>query len=172
MSTLASETSVVRLDWAMKDGNVVVTPSDESRFLIKVRRAIDILQQAEKADRFGDQFKLLLRTLAEWINGRSGISKTLLTDRDGALAFIVVRDSCQYDDDFEDAISDLDYRIANDPDLDLIKMDVIALPLSSDAAVSSFVNPAFSFQYVGHGDGSRSSSAGQQEPRRTAAPAQ
>jgi hypothetical protein len=169
MSTATAESSVVRLEWSLKDGDVVVTPCDQDRFILRRNRAIAILQQGAEVEKFGHQFNILLRTLAEWLKNRSEISKAYLTDRDGALAFVVVRKVCRYDDAFEDIISELDYRVANDPDLDLIKMDIIALPLASDNAISSFINPGFSFQYVGHGDGSGSYSTGQQEPRRTAA---
>jgi hypothetical protein len=101
------------------------------------------------------QFNLLLRMLAEWLKSQQGaVSKAYLTDRDGALAFVVVRNSRDYDDDFEDVISELDFRIANDPDLGLIRMDVIALPYATEAAITSFVNPGFAFEYAG--DGSRS----------------
>lgn len=144
----------------MKDGNIVVTPRDQDRFVIRVKRAIAILQQAAEAEKFGFQFNLLLRMLAQWLKDRNEIAKAYLTDRDGALAFVLVRNACQYDDAFEDAVSELDFRIANDPDLDLIKMDVIALPLATDSAVSSFVDPEFAFEYVGNGNGSGPHSPG------------
>lgn len=161
MNISAPESSVVRLDWSLKGGNMVVTPRDQDRFVIKVNRAIAILQQGAETERFSQQFNLLLRMLAEWLGKRQEIAKAYLTDRDGALAFVVVRDSCRYDDDFEDEISELDFRLANDPDLDLITLDVIALPLAGEDAVSSFVNPGFAFEYVGNGNRSGSYSPGQ-----------
>jgi hypothetical protein len=163
---------VVQLDWVMKDGTVTVTPREQDRFVLKMRRAIEILQQAGEAERFHDQFNLLLRMLAEWLRShQDAVAKAYLTDRDGALAFVVVRTSCEYDDDFEDVVSELDFRVANDPDLNLLKMDVIALPLATDAAITSFIDPGFVFEYVGNGNRSGSHSAGEQEPRRTASPA-
>ena len=161
MATDTTSSSVVQLRWDMKDGLVVVTPQDEDRFCIKVGRAIEILQQAGHAEEFKRQFNLLLRVLAEWLKDRDDIKRAYLTHRDGALAFVVIRESPQYDDDFEDALSDLDYEIANDADLDLIKIDAIALPCVSDTAVSSFLDPGFMLEYAGHGKGSGSHSAGQ-----------
>ena len=142
----------------MKGGNVIVTPRDQDRFVIKVQRAIELLQQASQAEKFQRQFNLLLRVLAEWLRGRTDIERAYLTHRDGALAFVVVRKSVQYDDDFEDQISAVDFLIANDPDLDLIKMDAIGLPMASESAVSSFLDPGFVLQFD-HGDGSGSHSA-------------
>jgi len=154
-------TGAVQLRWDMKDGLVVVTAEDQDRFAIKVRRAIEILQQGDHADKFGTEFQLLLRLLAEWLKDRSGIEKAFLTHRDGALSFVVVRSSCEYDDDFEDALSDLDVDIAADTDLSLIKMDAIALPPASETALRSFLDPEFTFEYVGHGHRVGSHSAGQ-----------
>lgn len=148
-------TPTVQLDWGLKDGLVTVTPRDQDRFSIKIRRAIEILQQAAKADEFERQFNLLLRMLAEWLHTRNDVARAYITNRDGALAFVVVRASREYDDEFEDALSDLDFRLATDADLDLIKMDAIALPLASDCAVSSFLDDSFTLEYVDHADRGR-----------------
>jgi hypothetical protein len=159
MATAATPDVVVQLDWVMKNGIVTVTPRDQDRFTIKVDRAIEILQQAARADKFKLQFNLLLRELGKWLNDRNDVSHAYLTQRDGALAFVVVRSSCEYDDDFEDNLSDFDYQIANDPDLDLIKMDAIALPNASIGAVFSFIDQDFVLEYVHHGNRGRPHSA-------------
>ena len=164
MATGTTSPSIVRLHWAMEGGEVLVTPEDEDRFCIKVQRAIDILQMAHQAEAFTRQFNLLLRMLALWLQDRSAVRQAFLTQRDGALAFVVIREAVEYDDEFEDELSDLDYEIANDADLNLIKMDAMALPSVSDAAATSFLDPAFALQYVGHGDRSGPHSAGEQEP--------
>ena len=142
----------VQLDWNLENGLVTVVPRDRDRFCIRVRRAIEVLQQASRADSFTEQFNLLLRTLAKWINDTTGIAKAYLTLRDGALAFVVMRESSEYDDDFEDSLSELDYRISRDRDLSLITMDAMALPLSSEDAACSFIDDGFAFAYVKHGD--------------------
>lgn len=142
----------VFLRWDMRDNLVTVSPEDENRFCIKVRRAIEILQQADRKEEFREQFNLLLRVLARWLNDQHDIDKAFLTQRDGALAFVLVRKSSAYDEDFEDALSDLDFNVANDPDLNLIRMDAIALPNVSESAVGSFLDPNFRLEYVGHGN--------------------
>jgi hypothetical protein len=156
MATAASD--VIQLHWDMKDGLLTVTPEDEDRFSIKVGRAIELLQQANRAEDFRRQFTLLLRELARWLKDRSDVERAFLTLRDGALVFVVVREFCEYDDAFEDALSELDYSVANDADLDLIKMDAIGLPPASDRALSSFLDPAFTLEY---GHRSRPHSTGQ-----------
>ncbi|MGD0900787.1 MAG: hypothetical protein ABR915_23385 [Thermoguttaceae bacterium] len=133
---------------------------------MKVKRAIEILQLVGvQFEIFSDQFALLLRVLAEWINDhRDAILAAYLTGRDGALVFVIVRNRCEFDDAFEDLVSDLDFRVANDSDLGFIRMDAIALPLASQAAVASFIDPRFVLEFSGDGIRNRSYSPGQQEP--------
>jgi hypothetical protein len=160
--TTATPSSALQLRWDMKEGLLIVTPEDQDRFVIKVRRAIELLKLAGRADEFQKQFGLLLRLLAQWLRERKKrVEKAFLTYRDGALSFVVVRSEAQYDDDFEDAVSDLDFGIARDADLDLIKMDAIALPPTSDTALQSFLDPGFTLEYVGCGNGDGPHSAGQ-----------
>ena len=159
-AVFSAPAAVVQLDWSEKDGVVVVTAKDQDRFCIKVHKAIEILQQASRAEEFTRQFNLLLRTLASWLNGRDDVTRAYLTHRDGALAFVVVRTAVAYDDAFEDALSHLDFQTANDADLNLIKMDAIGLPLVSAEALSSFLDQSFTLEYTGHGDRGGSHSAG------------
>jgi hypothetical protein len=160
MPDVVAETAVVQLEWREKDGSIVVTPRDGDRWVIRLNRAIEILGQSGKRERFEHQTKLLQKLLAEWINGHTGISSAYLTVRDGAFAFIIVRDTCEYDDEFEDELSALDLRIAEDPDLDLVELNTLALPNISAEALSSFLHPEFKVTFV-HGDGSRSHSSGE-----------
>lgn len=154
-------TNVVQLDWADEDGIVTVTPQNENRFNIKLRKAIEILQLADKMDQFRQQFKLLLDVLGRWLKDRRDVARAFVTVRDGGLAFVLVRDSSEYDEAFEDAVSDLDYRLANDVDLDLIELDAIALPGASDEAIASFLDPRFTLSYVPYGGREGSHSAGE-----------
>ncbi len=159
---MASTTSstVHQLRWN-DEGVVMVTPEDEDRFSVKIHRAIEVLRQASHADEFKRQFSLLLRLLAGWLKARSDIDRAYLTHRDGVLMFVVLRTSCEYDDDFEDALSSLDFSVANDADLDKIKMDAITLPPASESAISSFLAPDFVIEYTSHGDRSGSHSSGE-----------
>jgi hypothetical protein len=162
---VAEKPGVVRLNWTQEDGVVIVTPHDEDRFLIKLGRAIQALQRADEAEKFRDQFDLLLRLLAEWLTDRNDVADAYLTLRDGRFSFVVVRKDAKCDDAFEDELSELDQRLAKDVDLDLIKLDAISLPSVSEEARTSFLDPDFTLQYA-HGERSRSPRSGQQKPRR------
>jgi len=88
MATVASQP--VQLRWSLADDKVVVTPEDQDRFVIRLNRAIEILQQAHHAEEFKKQFDLLVRLLAEWVTHTSGVKHAFLAPREGALAFVVV----------------------------------------------------------------------------------
>jgi hypothetical protein len=139
--------TAVQLDWSDEDGEIVVTPHDESRFMIKMRRAIQILQIGDRMEQFQQQFQLLLRELAQWLVNRHEVAAAYITLRDGNLAFVVQRALAEYDEAFEDDLSDLDCAIASDADLDLIKLDVMGLPNVSEEALQSFLDPNFQLMY-------------------------
>lgn len=141
MNTVQTDSgNALQLDWSDEDGVVTVTPRDQQRFLIKVRKAIDVLRQSNAAEQWTKQFDLLVRRLAEWLNARQDVANAYVTLRDGAVAFVVIRNECRYDDEFEDALSELDLALANDLDLDLIKLNSIALPPVSMEALDTFVD--------------------------------
>jgi hypothetical protein len=151
------------LEWRELDGTLVVTPRDEDRFSIKLNRAIDVLRRASNEERVASQLRLLLRTLAEWIARRDDIASAYLTLREGGLCVLLVRKEVLYSESFEDAVTELDIALANDVDLDLIAVNVMALPNASNEAIASFLDPEFAIQYT-HGDGAGQPAAGQQGP--------
>ncbi len=142
----------VELDWFAcdQDDKVVVTPRDQQRFEIQMDVAIRILQMANEESLFQKQLRLLLTHLGSWINRhRSAIRNAYLTLHDSALAFVVVRTRPSYDAEFEDALSDVDLEIANDPALSLITLHTLALPPVSEAGLLSFVDRRFVLSYHG-----------------------
>jgi hypothetical protein len=149
---------------------VTVTPRDADRYAIKMQRAIELLQVGQKIEQFNQQFQLLQNILADWLRQRDDILGAYITFRDGLLAFVVVRNVVRYDEQFEDSLSELDMSIANDVDLDLIRLRTISLPCVSDDALTSFLDSSFSLSLPhgqGQGQGAGSHSTGQQKPRRS-----
>jgi len=151
------------LVWREKDGMLTITPQDEERFSIRLNRAIEVLRRASSAEPVNDQVRLLLRMLAEWLRNRLDIESAYITVRDGTLCLLLVRSEVLYSEEFENAVAELDIAIASDVDLDLIRLNVIALPRASDEAIASFLDPEFSIKYV-HGDSAGPDSVGQQRP--------
>lgn len=125
-------------------------PRDKKRFAVQKEAAIEFLRVAHRAKQFEKQLNLLLGNLAEWINAnREHIRDAYLTLQDGSLAFVVVRNVARYDAAFEDALTDLDFEIANDPSLGLIKLNAVALPPVSGEALLSFLDRRFVLSYDG-----------------------
>ena len=131
--------NVVQLDYTDQDGTVTVTPSDQDRFNIKITHAVEILKHAGDQKMFLMQFDFLIKRLIAWIRGQENIDQAFVTLRDGGLVFVVMCQSPQYDEDFEDALSDLDIDLANDDALTQIKIDVMSLPNVSEEAMGSFL---------------------------------
>jgi hypothetical protein len=146
-------TKYVRLNWEDKGGVVVVTPRDENRFAIQLSKAIDALQRADQETQFREQFNLLLSVLGEWIKSHDDVGQAYLTLRNGSLAFVVVQKAKEYNAGLQDALAELDLRIAQDDDLNLIELNTIALPLVADAALELFLDPRLKLIYTdGVGD--------------------
>ncbi len=166
-TTLPSQ-KTIQLVWDDDLSQVTVTPQDKDRFTIKMRTAVEVLQQSSKREQFESQFNLLVATLVRWIEeNQDKISKGYITLRDGSFAFIVVRSECRYDDEFEDALSALDQTIANDVDLDLIDINVMALPPVSDDAMSGFLDPRVNFLVSPHVGSKGPRKTGKSKPRRS-----
>jgi hypothetical protein len=141
-------TKPVELDWYGTEADVVqVCARDQQRFEMQVVRAIQILQLANHADL---QLKLLLSRLGAWLSAHSdSVEAAFLTIRDSRFAFIIVSKIAECDDDLEDAVTDLDLEIANDPDLDVVPMNAFVLPPASEEALSSFFDKRFLLVYRG-----------------------
>jgi hypothetical protein len=146
----------VEIDWFAEGDVVTVTPRDQKRFEIQKDRAIQILQIADER---GKQFEFLVDRLVRWISdNENGIDNAYLTLQDGTLAFVVVRRETRYDEDFQDELADLDFAIANDTELDLIRLKTLALPNVGPTALKSFLDQRLILSF--HGQRSRSHQPG------------
>lgn len=164
MDALATNlTNCIELDWYDGEELVRVTPRNQERFQVQKDRAIEILQLVKDADRFDNQFALLLKTLAQWIRQHEEkIDRAIVTLQDATLAFIVVQRAAKYDEAIVDALAELDFGISNDPDLELVKLKTLALPNVTGAALESFLDKRLLLVY--HGDGNRTPDVGEPQP--------
>ena len=137
--TQQTETPYIQLDYK-KDGSVVVTPKDQDRFVISVQEAVTACKDITQVRQFG---KYLLSMLTKWLqDNRAKARKAFLTVRDGGLLFLVIRKEAKYDAQFTDALTELDVAIARDANLNMIQLDVLALPDVSDEGARSFLSPS------------------------------
>lgn len=140
MASAAKTKSWIQLDCKDQDARVVVTPDDGDRFAITMELAIRGCKIASQLDKFNKQLSILMGHLADWTDQYiEDIDKVYLGIKDDGLQFLVVRRSKRYNRDLEDALTNLDIAIAQDSDLDLIQLSVLALPKTSTASVQSFL---------------------------------
>lgn len=149
MMPASTKVDHVILDCTNVGQDITVVPEDEDRFILSVEAAVKACQAHDKTVRFSKQFsESLQKRLAAWISERQEkIFKAFLTIRENGLLFVVVMRGAHYDRAFEDELSNLDLEIANDPELDLIHLDVIALPESSASAYGSFLDATETLSY-------------------------
>jgi len=139
----------LRLHWSKDGETVTVTPNNEDRFAIKRRKLVDILELAAKSEQFEEQLNFLMKVLAVWLSKQDGVESAYLTFGEGALSFIAVRRDVKYDATFDDALASLDYDIANDADLDLVRLNTLSLPPVEGSALRQFLNSDFTLVYAG-----------------------
>lgn len=139
--------NAVELDWYDEGETVRVFPRDQQRFEIQKDKAIGALQLASNAEL---QLDYLLDRLAIWIRAHeSHLRDAWLTLRNDRFVFLAISKAPEYNEDLEDAVSDLDLAIANDPDLNLLRMNAMVLPPASTDALSSFFDDRFALVYRG-----------------------
>jgi hypothetical protein len=146
----------VEIDWFAEEAIVRVIPRDRQRFEIQKDKAIRVLQLAQEVEQFQLQFDLLLRRIAEWISEHTDkIERALMTLQDGLFALVIVRKEIAYDEAFQDELADLDIALANDTDLNLIRLKTLALPNVGGDSLRSFLDERLMFEFQ-HGGRSRS----------------
>jgi len=144
--------SVLQLDWRNEGGIATVTPRDQDRYVVKVRTLVERLHKVGHIEAFEEKLTLLQKELASWLVDRTDVAKAFLTLRDGGLLFLIIKKNSDYNESLEDELTDLDIQLAKDRDLMPLSVDVLALPSVSDVAVSTFIDPDFTFSYVPVGD--------------------
>ncbi len=148
MSQVAKR-SITLLDES-KSGDVCVISLDEDRFVLTVEEAVRACKASDRAYRFSKQFETLLsKTLPDWIRAnRSLISSVHLTIRQSDMLLVVVQKKIEMDTELVDSLSDLDIKIASDESLDMIKLNVMSLPLVESEGVSAFLSNGDVYQYA------------------------
>lgn len=140
----------IELKTTKKDGRVTVEPKEQDRYNIIEQQAAEALQLAKELDDFRQQFRYLQRVLAEWADARTDVHNVYITLADGALLFVAVQKETKYSAAFDDAVSEIDLAVANDPALKLIKMNTLAMPRATEETLAQFLDENMTMVYV-HG---------------------
>lgn len=116
-----------------------VTPKNDVIYLT-VEAAIQACKdQVERAD-FTRQFDDLLDKLREWIESqKAAIAEAYVTLRDTGLLFLVVSKTKRFNQELEDALTDLDVFVAQSEMFNLVQLSVLALPAADRDSIDSFL---------------------------------
>ncbi len=138
----------IQLNVEDEKGQCFVT-YDHDRFFISASEAACACKRHDETKPFQEQLKKLFDHLAEWLKGhREKIEKAFVTVREGGLLFLVVRNSVPYDSEIENSLLDLDIEVAQASGFDLLAMDVLALPLTSEESYQAFLAPGCTWEYA------------------------
>lgn len=140
--TTGTPEEFVELNWYTADDTVRVIARDQERFEVQKDHAIECLRLAvTQKTKFENQFRLLLRTLAQWRNKHShDVANAILTIQDSTLLFVVQSSGSKFNEELTDSLSSLDLQIANDPALTMIRLNTLVLPPVSDESLMSFLD--------------------------------
>ena len=137
----------LELSYCSGPNEISVLSEDLDRFSVKKDRAIQVLQADHRREIVEKQFNLIFQIMRKWLPGfKSQIDRAYVTTKNGCLFIVVVSSQAQYDEKLQDAVSDIEYTMSNDVNLDLIRIESIVLPLTSDEALASFMDPKTSFR--------------------------
>lgn len=132
-------------------GTVMFHPCDGNNFALDFQTIVRACRSHDNATEYANQIQQLVEQLVTWIRARGDeiVSASLKFEANGVL-FVVMRNAKAFDIDFEDALSALDLKIAQDPELSQINMRVLGLPYASTDTLASFVGTQQVMHYVGH----------------------
>ncbi len=147
--TTTSKSSVLRLNWKEDDDTkVVVTPSNQDRYVKSVKNVIEACQAQEAAERSIAQFQYLLTRLGEWVRDHHDkIAQAYVTVRDVTFLFLVVQKSKAYDAELEEALTDVDLEIALSDEFSALRLSVLALPSVAPDSRCAFLDDNFALEY-------------------------
>jgi len=144
----------VRLDYFEKGRQVVIRPKDNDVFVRSVEQIVEACVIGERTLQRAFQFKRqledgLFTKLAQWLTGnKHRVRKAFLAPHEGGLMFLVIKIGAKYDRDLEDSLTDLDIDVANSPEFDLLRLDVMCLPEVSTETALSFLAPPLMLEFT------------------------
>ena len=140
----ATKQEVLRLHF--EDNRIVfVEGKDEDRFILTMSEAIRACKAYDSCKEhafFSRQYKNMLSRLKNWVSeNKDVIDRAFLTVQDSGLSFLTVTKTRQYDDEFEERLSDLDLEIARSKEFSLIGLNVQSLPNCGPSNYLAFCDP-------------------------------
>ena len=136
---VATQQDRIILSFHQVGRRVVVEPENNDKFVTTAREAAAACQRHQEIKAFVAQLRKVMNRLAWIVAHPSDIQGAFLTVRDGGLLFLLIRNSVPYNGGLETALTKLDLEIANSDEFDLLQLNALALPKSSDVSYRTFL---------------------------------
>ncbi len=131
---------IIQLVHADGEAKVLIETEQQDRFMLTLHAAIRACQAFSHMDEFTEQFTNLHAKVSAWVATQDHhVSKAFLTARDSAILLLLVQKSPSFDQELEDSLTDLDIEIAQDEEFNLIRLNILALPMASEDSINSFL---------------------------------
>lgn len=134
------QTSIVLLAEG-SDAEAMVQMDSGDKFFVAVADAARACQMVDRFKEFGPQFNELVRTLRTWLEDhRDKVKSAHLAIRSRDILFLVIQKSAEFDQQLSESLTELDLLIANSRELNLIELDVLAIPTVSRESANAFLS--------------------------------
>ena len=119
---------------------VTITPADGDLFAMTKEMAIRGCQIGSRLNEFDTQISGVWEVLKEWASEhRQYVDKAFLALKGSGFLFLVIQKEPTYNRVLEDSLTDLDIKIAQNHDFQLIHLSVLAIPDSSEETIRTFL---------------------------------
>jgi hypothetical protein len=138
----------IRLHFTDVQTSVIVTPEDEDRFITTAAEAARACQHAQDALQWKHEFDQLLTQLYEWCRAHaSDVSHAYMAFSPEGLHLFILTRGPGYRFDFDDAVSDLDIKLAER--FPRCPTEFLQLPEVPIESLTSFFDPGKALQLYG-----------------------
>lgn len=140
MNSAVSPKNIIRLKHG-DNSQIIVEMKDGDRFGISSSDAAMACQFYEAGQKvFSQQVRILSDRLTKWFQANAAhVKEARLGPRPDGLLFLVVMAGQEYNPDLEDRMTELEAEIAQDPTLDMIRLEVQAVPDFGAASIQAFL---------------------------------
>lgn len=129
------------------DGQALVSMGDGDKFTLAVADAARACRAFDAGKDFVRQFRDLVNTLASWVEPRRGKMRCAhLIPRENDVLFLVIHKGSSFDQELSDELTDLDLEVANSKDLNMVDLEVLAIPSVSDESCRAFLASGKAFK--------------------------
>jgi len=137
MSTDAKSSSGAIHIHETDDRKVVLTPTDEDRFVLTCAETVRVAQRGLGERALIDEFASMFRFIVDWCQVHSDLVNTCYAGpRDGQIVFFVVGSSEEFDFGLADELADLDLQLSKQ--YSLIDCEIHQIP-NSESELKRFV---------------------------------